>query len=118
MASQAIINSCGVNLYLDCGEYQLFKTGKDNRTFTMSMLGVGIKVGFVLSSVVVTLILEFSGYDGATASVANVGMMVLLLGGIPAGLNLLYTVLMLFYCITEEKSREYAAANAAKAQVA
>jgi Na+/melibiose symporter-like transporter len=113
-ASQLIINSCGVNLYLDCGEYQLFKDGKDNRTFTMSIYGMGIKIGFLLSSVFVGLILSGGGYDGA--EITNPGRMVMLIGIVPAALNLLYTALMSAYGITEEKSKEYAEANFKKAQ--
>jgi Na+/melibiose symporter-like transporter len=121
IVAQALINSCGVNLYLDCGEYQLYKTGKDVRTFIMSMYGIGIKLGFILSSVIVTLVLSLSGYQavsGAEATVASVPTMALLIGAIPAGLNLLYMLLMLCYGITEDKSREYARANHERAQAA
>jgi Na+/melibiose symporter-like transporter len=112
-----------VNLFLDCGEYQLYKTGKDARTFIMSMYGIGIKLGFILSSVVVTVLLSLSGYQaslvpGGEGSVANVSTMAFLFGAIPAGLNLAYMLLMLCYGITEEKSKEYAEANFKKAQAA
>jgi Na+/melibiose symporter-like transporter len=117
-----IIGAWGANLYLDCGEYQLYKTGKDNRTFTMGFYGISGKVGFILSSTAIAMLLELSGYNGTANTVANVHFMVLLMGGILGGFFLLYTLIMLFYGITEEKSKEYAehnykAAQAAKAAV-
>jgi Na+/melibiose symporter-like transporter len=109
--SMGIINACGANLYLDCGEYQYYRTGKDNRTFTMSFYGNAIKIGLALSSVAIAALLNASGYDGATNTVADIHRMVLLIGGILAGLNLLYTLLMAGYRITEQKSKEYAEHN-------
>jgi Na+/melibiose symporter-like transporter len=114
----AIIGAWGVNLYLDCGEYQLYKTGKDNRTFTMSMYGISIKIGFAISSIAIAFLLEASGYNGATNTVANVHLMRILIGGIIGGLFLVYMLLMLLYGITEEKSREYAEHNHKAAQTA
>jgi Na+/melibiose symporter-like transporter len=121
--SFGLITACGVNLYLDCGEYQLYKTGTDAKTFTMGMYGVAIKIGFLLSTVVSTFVLEASGYSGVTNTVDNLRKMVLLLGGVPAALTLAYALLLCFYGITEEKSKEYAehthkAAQAAKAVAA
>jgi Na+/melibiose symporter-like transporter len=107
----AVIVSCGVNFYLDCGEYHLFKTGKDNKAFTMSMYGVSIKIAFALSSVAIAYLLGASGYNGAANIVENIRLMVLLIGGIHAGLNLIYALLMLTYGITEEKAKEYAEHN-------
>jgi Na+/melibiose symporter-like transporter len=121
--AQALIDSCGVNLYLDCGEYQFYRTGKDARTFHMTMYGIGFKTGSIISSIIVTVLLSASGYQagimpGEQATVANIPLMAILFGAIPAALNLLYMLLMLCYGITEEKSREYATANHERAQAA
>jgi probable glucitol transport protein GutA len=122
--SQTLVSSLGANLYLDCGEYYLHKTGKDTRTFLISMWGTGIKVGFILAAVVVTAILSLSGYQapvvpGGAGSVANVSRMAFFCGAIPGCMNLLYALIMIFGCrITEEKSREYAEANHKRTQVA
>jgi Na+/melibiose symporter-like transporter len=113
-----VIGAWGVNLYLDCGEYQLYKTGKDNRTFTMGFYGISMKVGFALSSTAIAILLGLSGYNGAANTVANVPLMVILMGGILGGFLLLYTLVMLFYGITEEKSKEYAEHNYKAAQAA
>jgi Na+/melibiose symporter-like transporter len=119
----AVIMVCGVNFYLDCGEYHLYKTGKDNKAFTMSMYGVSAKIGFILSSVMIAYLLGASGYDGATNTVENLRLMVILIGGIHGGCTLVYALMMLMYGITEEKAKEYAehnhqAALAAKAAAA
>jgi Na+/melibiose symporter-like transporter len=106
-----VILSVGVNFYLDCGEYNLFKTGKDNKAFTMSMYGVSIKIAFALSSVAIAYLLGASGYDGAAGMVKDLRLMVILLGGIPGGCCLAYGLLMLAYGITEEKAKEYAEHN-------
>ncbi|AEF86808.1 transporter, major facilitator family [Treponema primitia ZAS-2] len=116
--SLGIVNACGVNLYLDCGEYLLYKSGKDNRTFTMSFFGIGIKIGMALSSVVIAFLLDASGYDGATQSVADVHLMGVLIGAVLAGLNLGYFLIMLCYGINEQKSKEYAEHNFKATQTA
>ncbi|MDR0708593.1 MAG: MFS transporter [Spirochaetaceae bacterium] len=113
-----VIGAWGVNLYLDCGEYQLYKTGKDNRTFIMGFYTISIKIGFILSSTGIAALLELSGYNGAANTVANVPLMVILMGGILGGFLLLYTLVMLLYGITDEKSREYAEHNHRAAQAA
>lgn len=116
-AGQALINVCGANLFLDCAEYQLYKTGKDNRTYAMSLFGVAVKLGFIISSAVVAVVLSAAQYDEVAATFGNPRAFVLLIGGIPAIVNVLYVLLYTFgYKITEEKSKEYAAANFARAQ--
>jgi Na+/melibiose symporter-like transporter len=122
--SQALMNSLGANLYLDCGEYYLYKTGKDTRTFLISMWGTAAKFGFIFAAVVVTAILSLSGYQAATVpggagSVASVSRMAFLCGAIPGAMNLVFALIMMFgYQITEEKSKEYAEHNHKAAQAA
>jgi Na+/melibiose symporter-like transporter len=123
MMFQALILGCGANLYLDCGEYHLYKTGQDARTFIMSMYGISIKLGNITASVVVPLLLALAGYQAATVrggsgSVANVPRFAFLMGAVIAGMNLLYMLLMLCYRITEEKAKEYAEANHKRTQAA
>lgn len=117
VAGSSLINVCGVNLYLDCAEYQLYKTGRDNRTFAMSLFGISIKLGFIISSVVTAGVLSAVNYDEVAAVIGNPQNFVYLLGGIPALANLIYTLLYIFgYKITEAKSKEYAEANFARLQ--
>lgn len=118
-ASIMIPTALGANMYLDCAEYQLYKTGQDNRTFAMSMYGVTIKLGFVASSVIISALLEASGYTAATATsaatMANPGLFVKLIGGFSVVCYIGYIVLYLTYRITEDKAKEYASANHAAA---
>jgi Na+/melibiose symporter-like transporter len=123
MVFYSLILSCGANLYLDCAEYHLYKTGEDARTFIMSLYGISIKFGQILASVIVPLVLAFAGYQaaavrGGTGSVASVPTLALLIGAVPASLHLLYMLLMMCYRITEEKSKEYAEANHKRTQAA
>ncbi len=112
VAGTSLINVCGANLYLDAAEYQTYKTGKNNKTFAMSLFGVSVKIGFALSSFVVSGILNASGYSEFTATIASPETFVMLLGGVPAIVYLIVFLLMTFgYKITEEKAKEYAKAN-------
>lgn len=117
IAGSSLINVCGVNLFLDCAEYQLYKTGRDNRTFAMSLYGIAIKLGFIISSVVTAGVLSAVDYDEIQAVIGSPQTFVYLLGGIPAAANLIYVLLYTFgYKITEDKSKEYAEANFTRAQ--
>jgi len=116
VAGSSLINVCGVNLYLDCAEYQLYKSGKDNRTFAMSMFGIAIKLGFIIASVLTAFVLNSAGYNEITKTLADPDKFVMLIGGIPAVFYVLYTILFLIYKITEDKSREYADHNYARMQ--
>ena len=118
IAGSTLIGAVGVNLYLDCGEYQLYTSGIDNRTFVMSIFGVSIKFSFIVTSFVSAVILNLAGYNAHMADpIADPHRFILFLGGIPAALQLLYTLGMgFFYKLTEEKAKEYAAINHERAQ--
>lgn len=110
----SMLGAVGLQLYLDAGEYQLYKTGKDNRSYVMSLQLVPMKIGMMLSASVVAKILELSGYvqnaDG-TNTMTDPIKMVFLIGIIAGGLYVMYLIIMSFFKISEEKSKEYAAAN-------
>ena len=62
-------------------------------------------------------VLSAVNYDEINAVIGNPQNFVYLLGGIPAAANLIYVLLYMFgYKITEDKSKEYAEANFARAQ--
>lgn len=110
----SLLGAVGIQLYLDAGEYQLYKTGKDNRPYVMSLQTVPMKVGMMVSSPIVAKILYLSGYQknvGAAATMSDPMKMVLLIGLIPGAMYLVYVILMSAFKITESKSKEYAAAN-------
>lgn len=110
----SIVGAVGINLYLDAGEYQLYKTGKDNRPFVMSLQTVPMKIGMTLSGSIVAAILYESGYvqhEGAAATLSDPLRMVFLTGMLAAVLYGLSVVLVSTFKINEKKSKEYATAN-------
>ena len=108
----SIYGSFGVNLYLDAAEYQLYKTGQDNRPFVMSMQNIPIKVAFIASGPFVAMILNATGYDAAARTVANTKLMVMLIGIVPAAAYFLSILIFsLFYKINDEQAKEYALHN-------
>ncbi len=110
----SIVGSVGINLYLDAGEYQFYKTGKDNRPFVMSLQTVPMKVGMTLSGSIVAAILYQAGYvqhEGAAATMDNPLRMVFLTGMLASVFYGLSSLLVSTFKINEEKSKEYAAAN-------
>lgn len=102
--------------YFDCGEYQLFKTGKDTRTFALSLYGISVKIGFIISTVITAGMLLASQFNGATGTFASPSTFVFLLGAIPAIAYALCAILMIIYRITDAKAREYTSANHEKLQ--
>lgn len=110
----SIVGSVGINLYLDAGEYQFYKTGKDNRPFVMSLQTVPMKIGMTLSGSIVAAILYQAGYvqhEGAAATMSDPLRMVFLTGILTAILYGVSALLVSAFKINEEKSKEYAAAN-------
>ncbi|WP_187374427.1 MFS transporter [Murimonas intestini] len=110
----SIVGSVGINLYLDAGEYQFYKTGKDNRPFVMSLQTVPMKIGMTLSGSIVAAILYEAGYvqhEGAAATMSDPLRMVFLTGMLVAILYGLSAILVSAFKINEEKSKEYAAEN-------
>jgi len=114
----ALVGVVGVNLFLDAAEYQLYKTGKDSRTFVMSLYNMPMKIGLAVSAPIASFILTSSGYtqeiiDGAlVTSISDPQLFVrwfgLLLSAIFLGGTLLYTFL---YKITDAKALEYMTEN-------
>ena len=112
----ALLGSMGVNLWLDAAEYQLYKTGKDNRPFAMSLSNVPMKIGMMLSAPLVAVILGQAGYqqDAVTrvTTLSDPGRMVFLMFMFTAATSLLNALIYAFgYRITDAKAREYAEHN-------
>jgi Na+/melibiose symporter and related transporters len=108
----AVYAAFGVNPYLDAAEYQLYKTGQDNRPFVMSMQNITIKIAFIASGPITAIILNATGYDPVAKIVENTKQMVFMIGMIPTVAYILAMVIFgLFYKITDEKAAEYAQHN-------
>lgn len=115
-AAVYIFTSFGVNYFVDCGEYHLYKTGKDTRTIAITMYSVPMKIGMALGGAVATYGLTIIGYEaGMTVDAVFQNHFMLLLAIVPAILVLLGAVIMqVGYKITDEDAVRYAAENAAK----
>jgi Na+/melibiose symporter-like transporter len=111
-----LFSTVGVNYFVDCGEYHLYKTGKDTRVIAVTMYSVPMKVGMALGGAIATYGLAFIGLDQVTASgVADAsfqsGFMVLL-GIVPLLLAVAASAIVKFaYKLTDEKAVEYATEN-------
>jgi Na+/melibiose symporter-like transporter len=111
-----LFSTVGVNYFVDCGEYHLYKTGKDTRVIAVTMYSVPMKIGMALGGAIATYGLAFIGLDQVTASgVADdafkAGFMVLL-GIVPLILAVLASAIVkFFYKLTDDKAVEYATAN-------
>lgn len=108
-----VILACnGPTLYIDAGEYQLYKTGVDNRTFVTSIFGIASKFSWIFVGTLTAVVLTTSGYNEVAGTMADVDTMVRLVGGIPAIMFLVFTLLMTFgYRLSEEKVKIACEAN-------
>lgn len=108
-----VILACnGPTLYIDAGEYQLYKTGVDNRTFVTSIFGIASKFSWIFVGGLTAVVLIGCGYDEVNKTVADVDMMIKLVGGLPAAMFLVFTLLMAFgYRLSEDRVKVAYEAN-------
>ncbi len=102
-------------MYLDCGEYYLWKTGKDTRSIAAGMSTPPIKVGMAIGSTLGLYLLGATGYVAGftpTAEWVKSYMNVAFL--IPGIIYLLAAALLLIYKISDKDAARYAQENAAK----
>ncbi|MCL2632017.1 MAG: MFS transporter [Coriobacteriia bacterium] len=110
--SQAILLAWGINLYLDAAEYQLYKTGKDVRSFVMSLSNMTARLGAVIGTPVAAIILSYSGYDPVERTFENTRTLCMFIGLAPALMSALAGLVYLFaYRITDQQAKEYAEMN-------
>ncbi|MCL1914200.1 MAG: MFS transporter [Eubacteriaceae bacterium] len=109
----ALNQSIGVNNFIDAGEYQLYKTGRDSRPFIMGLNSITLKIGQTLASFTQAWVLTSCGYKslGGGQAEINAGALVFNLYMLLAGMYAVSSVIMMFYSITEERAVEYANAN-------
>lgn len=112
-----LFSSFGANYFIDCGEYHLYKTGKDTRDIAISMYSVPMKIGMALGGAIATYGLSIIGYHYdivVTETFQNQFM--ILLSVIPAALVLIGALIMqVGYKITDKDAEFYAAENAKRA---
>jgi Na+/melibiose symporter-like transporter len=118
-----LFSTVGVNYFVDCGEYHLYKTGKDTRVIAVSMYSVPMKIGMALGGAIATYGLAFIGLDQVTATgVADAAFQnsfMVLLGIVPFVLGVLAAAVVKFgYKLTDDKASEYASENMKRMQEA
>lgn len=108
----------GVNYFVDCGEYHLYKTGKDTRMIAIAMYSVPMKIGMMLGGAVATYGLAMIGYHaGIKVTPGFQTKFMILLSVIPAILVFIGGVIMQAgYKITDEDAARYAAENEKRAK--
>lgn len=59
----SFIDSVDYAMYLDAGEYHMYRTGTDIRAFFVSMYGLAVKISSALSAIVIGLMLKGISYQ-------------------------------------------------------
>lgn len=59
----SFIDSVDYAMYMDAGEYQMYKTGKDIKAFFVSMYGIAVKIGITLSAIMIGIMLKIISYQ-------------------------------------------------------
>jgi Na+/melibiose symporter-like transporter len=112
----------GVNYIIDCGEYGYWKSGKDNRTVTMSMFNIPMKVAVLLGGTVGAFALAFIGYTPGfnPANVPGFARnFMFMFGCVPGALNALAALIFgIGYKITDTEAAKYAKENMEKTKAA
>ena len=109
----ALYSGFGMGYIIDVGEYGYWKTGIDNRTVTMSLVNVPIKIATFIAGSVALFGLAFIGYvPNMQASPEFIRKFMYLYGGIPAICNFLACLLNgFFYKIDDREAALYAKEN-------
>ncbi|MCL2045197.1 MAG: MFS transporter [Oscillospiraceae bacterium] len=113
--STSVTTAWGIQLWLDAAEVQLYETGVDTRSFTMSMNNYPIKLGFIISGPFVAWMLNHSGYSAADGigSIADTGLFMRNWLIIPIiGMILSFINIFIGYRVDEQYAKDCAAANA------
>lgn len=91
-------------MFADAGEYYLNKTGKDNRTYMMSMSGLAIKIAVSLSTLVLGAVLGLINYEPGTAmTAASANMLTYATSLVPAACYLLPIVFLVIHGVSDEE---------------
>lgn len=109
-----------VVLYLDAGEYFLYKTGKDSRAIAAGLASPPMKIGMTVGNTLGLALLSAIGFvsGGAfeinTAWISNFMRVTFMLPGLIYLASAI--ILLVFYKISDKDAAKYAQANAEKMQ--
>lgn len=102
------------NYAQDVGEYNLWKTGKDNRAVALGIINMPIKIGIILGGAIATYGLSIIGYSaGMTPTPEFLTNFMVIVGVIPAVILVVAALVMLIgYKITDADAEKYTKENA------
>jgi len=105
-----------VTMFLDCGEWFLWKTGKDTRAVAAGLASPPMKIGMALGGSIGLYLLGTTGYvAGFTPDAAWIDKFMNICFFVPALVYLAAAVIMIvFYRISDADAAKYAQENAAK----
>lgn len=105
-----------VTMFLDCGEYFLWKTGKDTRAVAAGLASPPMKIGMALGGTIGLFLLSSTGYvAGFTPDAAWADKFMRACFMVPGVVYLVAAVIMLVcYTIKDADAAKYAQENAAK----
>ncbi|MGN0356915.1 MAG: MFS transporter [Blautia sp.] len=110
---QAIVNTIDPMLFIDAGEYWMYKTGKDTRTYLLSMQGLSVKLGIALSSLILGAVLTLIHYEpGVALSAAGCISLTWTTALVPCIAFLLPILFLLFHRVSDQEMAEAIKANA------
>lgn len=111
----SFIDTLDAMMYMDAGEYWLYKTGKDTRPYLLSMYNVAVKAALTLSSVVLGIVLVAINYEAGVVLEGSAANALTWATGLGPGLGyLLPVVIMLLHNVSDEKMAEIIKSNAEK----
>ena len=102
-----------VTMYLDCGEYFLWKTGKDTRAIATGLASPPMKIGMALGGSIGLYLLGATGYvAGFTPTAAWVSEFMMVTFQVPAFVYLLAALIVaVMYKIKDADVAKYAQEN-------
>ena len=102
-------------MYADAGEYYLNKTGKDTRSFMLSMNSLAAKIAYMLSTLVLGAVLGLIAYDPTVAmSAESIEKLNMATGLLPAFFYAMYVVLLMFHGVSDKEIERCIEENAQK----
>lgn len=112
----AHIDTVDVLMYMDAGEYWLHKTGKDTRSFNISVFNLAAKISMTLSGILTGVVLKGIGFSaGSDLTAAGKTALTWVTGGsVGIGYLLPAFLLIFFYKISDKDAERYIAENAEK----
>ncbi len=111
----SFIDTLDMMLYMDAGEWWLYKTGKDTRPYLLSMYSVAVKASLACSSVALGLILNLIHYNPDAVLNASEATVLTWCTGLAPGIGyLMPVVIMLLHKVSDQEMADIIKENEEK----